>query len=92
MVIGGLPRVSRSINWVRVAQRFPVKIMVENPMRRYFALGLRRSPPLSRNNERLTTCRYRSLNCWLFFMRSSVNSARRLTQIAHYGLVVCWSC
>lgn len=25
MVLGGLPRVSRSINWVRVAQRFPVK-------------------------------------------------------------------
>lgn len=31
IVMGGLPRVSRSINWVRVAQRFPVKIMVDNP-------------------------------------------------------------
>ena len=28
LVLGGLPKVSRSINWVRVAQRFPVKIMV----------------------------------------------------------------
>jgi multidrug efflux system membrane fusion protein len=28
---GGLPRVSRSINWVRVAQRFPVRILVDKP-------------------------------------------------------------
>jgi multidrug efflux system membrane fusion protein len=28
---GGLPRVPRSINWVRVAQRFPVRILVDNP-------------------------------------------------------------
>ncbi|EAO2685041.1 multidrug transporter subunit MdtN [Salmonella enterica] len=39
MVIGGLPRVSRSINWVRVAQRFPVKIMVENPNAELFRIG-----------------------------------------------------
>jgi multidrug efflux system membrane fusion protein len=28
---GGLPRVPRTINWVRVAQRFPVRILVDNP-------------------------------------------------------------
>jgi multidrug efflux system membrane fusion protein len=28
---GGLPRVPRSINWVRVAQRFPVRILIEKP-------------------------------------------------------------
>ena len=39
MVLGGLPRVSRSINWVRVAQRFPVKILVENPDEEMFRIG-----------------------------------------------------
>ncbi|EEO9843391.1 multidrug transporter subunit MdtN [Salmonella enterica] len=39
MVISGLPRVSRSINWVRVAQRFPVKIMVEKPDAALFRIG-----------------------------------------------------
>lgn len=39
MVIGSLPRVSRSINWVRVAQRFPVKIMVEKPDASLFRIG-----------------------------------------------------
>ncbi len=39
MVLGGLPRVSRSINWVRVAQRFPVKILVENPDAEMFRIG-----------------------------------------------------
>lgn len=39
VVIGGLPRVSRSINWVRVAQRFPVKIMVEKPDAGIFRIG-----------------------------------------------------
>ncbi|BED97659.1 MULTISPECIES: multidrug transporter subunit MdtN [Escherichia] len=39
MVLGGLPRVSRSINWVRVAQRFPVKIMVDNPDPEMFRIG-----------------------------------------------------
>ncbi|ECJ2519966.1 TPA_asm: multidrug transporter subunit MdtN [Salmonella enterica subsp. salamae serovar 42:z:1,5] len=39
MVIGGLPRVSRSINWVRVAQRFPVKIMVEKTDAALFRIG-----------------------------------------------------
>lgn len=39
IVLGGLPRVSRSINWVRVAQRFPVKIMVDNPDADMFRIG-----------------------------------------------------
>lgn len=39
MVLGGLPRVSRSINWVRVAQRFPVKIVVDTPDTDMFRIG-----------------------------------------------------
>ncbi|ASG18470.1 multidrug transporter subunit MdtN [Salmonella enterica subsp. enterica] len=39
IVMGGLPRVSRSINWVRVAQRFPVKIMVDKPDADMFRIG-----------------------------------------------------
>ena len=39
IVLGGLPRVSRSINWVRVAQRFPVKIMVDKPDADLFRIG-----------------------------------------------------
>ena len=37
--VGGLPRVPRSINWVRVAQRFPVKILVPQPQPELFRLG-----------------------------------------------------
>ena len=39
IVMGGLPRVSRSINWVRVAQRFPVKIRVDKPDAELFRIG-----------------------------------------------------
>ena len=35
----GLPQVPRSINWVRVAQRFPVRILVENPDPAVFRIG-----------------------------------------------------
>ena len=35
----GLPKVPRSINWVRVAQRFPVRIRVENPPAELFRIG-----------------------------------------------------
>lgn len=38
-VQSGEPKVSRSINWVRVAQRFPVKIMVEKPDPEMFRIG-----------------------------------------------------
>ena len=27
----GLPRVARSLNWVRIAQRFPIRIRIDNP-------------------------------------------------------------
>lgn len=36
---GGLPRIQRSLNWVHVAQRFPVKIRVENPNPDLFRVG-----------------------------------------------------
>ncbi|MEX3811240.1 multidrug transporter subunit MdtN [Paraburkholderia sp. BR13439] len=36
---GGLPHVPRSINWVRVAQRFPVRILVEKPDPAVFRIG-----------------------------------------------------
>lgn len=52
LVLGGLPKVSRSINWVRVAQRFPVKIMVDKPDPKCSASALRQSLILSHNNER----------------------------------------
>ena len=35
----GLPKVPRSINWVRVAQRFPVRIRVEAPPADLFRIG-----------------------------------------------------
>jgi membrane fusion protein, multidrug efflux system len=36
---GGLPRIQRTINWVHVSQRFPVKILVENPNLDLFRVG-----------------------------------------------------
>ncbi|MGO4380989.1 multidrug transporter subunit MdtN [Pseudoduganella sp. RAF53_2] len=36
---GGLPRVPRSINWVHVAQRFPVRIRVTEPAEDLFRIG-----------------------------------------------------
>jgi multidrug efflux system membrane fusion protein len=35
----GLPKVARTINWVRVAQRFPVRIRVDNPDPNLFRIG-----------------------------------------------------
>jgi multidrug efflux system membrane fusion protein len=35
----GLPRVPRSINWVRVAQRFPVRIHIDEPPADLFRIG-----------------------------------------------------
>ncbi|MBO9664202.1 multidrug transporter subunit MdtN [Dokdonella sp.] len=37
--LDGLPRVSRTINWVHVSQRFPVKIRIEKPDAGLFRLG-----------------------------------------------------
>lgn len=36
---GGVPYVKRELNWVRVAQRFPVRIEVENPDTNLFRMG-----------------------------------------------------
>jgi multidrug efflux system membrane fusion protein len=36
---GGLPRIQRTLNWVHVSQRFPVKIRVDNPNPELFRLG-----------------------------------------------------
>ncbi|MEP9317704.1 multidrug transporter subunit MdtN [Pseudomonas sp. LABIM340] len=37
--VDGLPRVARTINWVRVAQRFPVRIRVDQPDQNMFRIG-----------------------------------------------------
>lgn len=39
LVLEGLPRVQRSLNWVHVAQRFPVKIRVDAPDNTLFRIG-----------------------------------------------------
>ena len=36
---GGVPYVKRELNWVRVAQRFPVRIEVEDPDPNLFRMG-----------------------------------------------------
>ncbi|WP_109482065.1 multidrug transporter subunit MdtN [Paraburkholderia sp. C35] len=36
---GGLPHIERTLNWVHVAQRFPVRIRVENPNAALFRVG-----------------------------------------------------
>lgn len=37
--VDGLPKISRSINWVRVAQRFPIRIRIEQPNPELFRIG-----------------------------------------------------
>lgn len=49
---GGVPDVKRELNWVRVAQRFPVRIEVENPDPDLFRMGasavaIMKGPPTS---------------------------------------------
>ncbi|MDR2981823.1 MAG: multidrug transporter subunit MdtN [Puniceicoccales bacterium] len=39
LVLEGLPRVQRSMNWIRVSQRFPVKMSVTQPNPEIFRLG-----------------------------------------------------
>lgn len=39
IVLGGLPRVERTLNWVHVSQRFPVKIRVDDPDPAMFRIG-----------------------------------------------------
>jgi multidrug efflux system membrane fusion protein len=49
----GLPDVSRSINWVRVAQRFPVRIRIVSPDVNLFRIGTSAVVSI-RSNEELT--------------------------------------
>ena len=37
--IKGVPFVKRDLNWVRIAQRFPVRIEIENPDPEIFRMG-----------------------------------------------------
>ena len=37
--VKGLPFVKRDLNWVRIAQRFPVRIEIENPDPKIFRMG-----------------------------------------------------
>ncbi|AQS86688.1 multidrug resistance efflux pump [Neoasaia chiangmaiensis NBRC 101099] len=36
---GGLPKVPRTLNWVRIAQRFPVRILLRDPPSRLMRIG-----------------------------------------------------
>ena len=50
VVLEGLPRVQRSINWVHVSQRFPVKIAVDHPDAGLFRIGTSAVATLERGN------------------------------------------
>lgn len=50
VVLEGLPRVQRTINWVHVSQRFPVKIAVNNPDPELFRIGTSAVATLERGN------------------------------------------
>lgn len=49
---GGLPFIERSINWVHVSQRFPVKIRVKNPDPGLFRMGASASAVLLPQREK----------------------------------------
>ncbi|WP_395024495.1 multidrug transporter subunit MdtN [Comamonas odontotermitis] len=51
-LLGGLPRVSKSINWVHVSQRFPVKVKVLEPDPELFRLGASATVILHKNSAR----------------------------------------
>ena len=53
--VAGLPKVPRAINWVRVAQRFPVRILIEDPQPDLFRIGasaVALIPPQSAQSKR----------------------------------------
>ncbi|MGF6837871.1 multidrug efflux system membrane fusion protein [Paraburkholderia youngii] len=52
LVLEGLPRVQRSINWVHVSQRFPVKIEVRDPNPALFRIGTSAVATLERGPSR----------------------------------------
>jgi multidrug efflux system membrane fusion protein len=39
LAIAGVPPVARDLNWVRIAQRFPVRITLENPPDELMRIG-----------------------------------------------------
>ena len=49
---GGLPRIQRTLNWVHVSQRFPVKIRVDSPNPDLFRLGTSAVAVLEPERER----------------------------------------
>src|SRR5215510_14235653 len=51
----GLPRVPRSINWVRVAQRFPVRIRIDAPEADLFRIGASAVALIPPEDERVTS-------------------------------------
>src|SRR5262245_60008477 len=51
----GLPRVPRSINWVRVAQRFPVRIRIDAPEADLFRIGASAVALIPPEDERITS-------------------------------------
>jgi multidrug efflux system membrane fusion protein len=56
---GGLPNVARTINWVHVAQRFPVRIRVDEPQADLFRIGASAVAliPLEREANRRSSAR-----------------------------------
>ncbi|WP_321881808.1 multidrug transporter subunit MdtN [Burkholderia cepacia] len=57
VVLDGLPRVARSINWVHVSQRFPVKIAVRDPDPNLFRVGTSAVATLRRDSAVHDTAR-----------------------------------
>lgn len=49
---GGLPHIQRSLNWVHVSQRFPVKILVDRPNDDLFRVGTSAVVVLHPNTDR----------------------------------------
>lgn len=52
VVLDGLPRVQRTINWVHVSQRFPVKVAVRDPDPELFRIGTSAVVTLGRGGVR----------------------------------------
>jgi multidrug efflux system membrane fusion protein len=38
-VVGGLPDIDRTLNWVHLSSRFPVRVRVQDPDPRLFRIG-----------------------------------------------------
>ena len=92
----GVPYVKRELNWVRVAQRFPVRIEVENPDQDLFRMGasavaIIKGPPRDERDQCKPsgTARY-SRWCWLDWLQTPVGTdARAQGQDGDYGVRRC---